>query len=50
MVSEIFVKEEDVDVRITLRAVNPQRMENVVSFDFNKNQFEPLKLKTSELS
>ena len=50
LVSEIFVKEEDVDVRITLRAVNPQRMENVVSFDFNKNQFEPLKLKTSELS
>ena len=45
-----MLKEADVDVRITLRAVNPQRRENVVRFDFNKNQFEPRKLKTSELS
>ena len=45
-----MLKEADVDVRITLRAVNPQRMESVVRFDFNKNQFQPRKLKTTDLS
>ena len=43
-------QEEDVDVTITLRAVNPQRRKNMVRFDFRKRQFERVRTGISETS
>ena len=43
-------QEEDVDLTITLRAVNPQRSKNMVRFDFRKRQFGRVKTRRTEFS
>ena len=46
----ISKQEEEPEVTIKLTAVNPQKLKNVVRFDFNKMEFIPPKSKIYDLS
>ena len=46
----ISKQEEEPEVTIKLTAVNPQKLQNVVRFDFNKMEFIPPKSKIYDLS
>ena len=45
-----MLQEEDVDVPIKLTSGNPQKLINVKRFDFNKQEFTPVRIRPHELS